>query len=355
MNDGTIIGMDTAKSSFVLHGADVSGVTLFRKTCRRAQLLPFLRKQPRCTVALESCAGAHNWGREIQALGHEVKLIPPIYVKPFVKRQKNDANDAAAVVEAASRASMRTVAVKSREMQAKATLFRCRALLIRQRTQTTNSIRGLLLEFGLTAPRGLAQMNGLREQLTDPEGEVPEQVGSALEPLFLQLERLSEDIKRYDAQIETEVQASTEAKRFMTIPGIGPITAFALLALVGDMKQFRNGREFAAWLGLTPREHSSGGRHQLGGITKMGQRDLRSLLVQGALALYRFRDRHWSLQSEGARNLILTKHPKVVAVAWANRAARIAWAVHHHQQDYDPAYRGSQLQEKPPIREAQAA
>ena len=230
---------------------------------------------------------------------------------------------------------------ESRETQARATLFRCRALLVRQRTQTANSIRGLLAEFGVTVPRGLAPVGCLREKLAAGDVDVPALARSALEPLFSQLERLSNEIQRHDGQIAQEVESSEEARRFMTIPGIGPVTAFALLAFAGDMSQFRNGREFAAWLGLTPREMSTGGRQHFGGITKMGQRDLRSLLVQGAMSLHRFRDRHWPLQPDCIRNLMASKHPKVVAVAWANRAARIAWALQRDQKDHHPASRQS--------------
>lgn len=341
MNHCTLIGIDTAKHSFALHGADADGATCFRKTLRRNRVLAFLKQQPPCLVALECCGGSHYWARAIQQLGHEVKLLPAAYVKPYVKRQKNDANDAAAIVEAACRASMRGVAVKSREAQAHASLYRTRALYVRQRTQTANAIRSHLLEFGIICGKGFAALEKVRVALADGTLETPEpfptMVQELLATLFEHIDQLTRRIDASRVVMDHITETNVDAQRFQTVPGVGPITAFALLAFAGDLAQFKNGREFAAWLGLTPREHSTGGRQQLGGITKLGQRDLRSLLVQGAMTVYRQRNRRFHSLPLSLQRIMTEKHPKVVGVAWANRNARILWALHHHQEDYDPA------------------
>ena len=342
MNHCTVIGIDTAKHSFALHGADSNGGTVFRKTLKRAKVLPFLRAQAPCTVALECSGGSHYWGRAIRALGHEVKLIPANYVKPYVKRQKNDANDAAAIVEAASRDSMRFVAVKTRETQALATLYRTRALFVQQRTQTANAIRGHLQEFGIVCGRGFAALGKVRTGLADGTLETPEplptSVPTLLEVMFEQLDRLTDLIAGCEAKMRAITATDPDALRYQTVPGVGPITAFALLAFVGDLSQFKNGREFAAWVGLTPKEHSTGGRQRLGGITKMGQRDLRYLLVQGGMALVRHRRRRFTEQTPALQEALATKPRKVLGVAWANKNARVLWALTHHQETYDPSH-----------------
>ncbi len=257
MNHCTLIGIDTAKHSFALHGADASGATCFSKTLRRNKVLAFLKQHPRCTVALECCGGSHYWARAIQQLGHDVKLLPAAYVKPYVKRQKNDANDAVAIAEAASRASNRGVVVKTRETQAHASLYRTRALYVRQRTQTANAIRSHLQEFGIVIGKGFAALERIRVALADDTLEMPEPLPSLvreqLVTLFEHIEHLTCRIDASRAVMDEVAATDTDAQRFQTVPGIGPITAFALLAFVGDLGQFKNGREFAAWLGLTPR------------------------------------------------------------------------------------------------------
>ena len=345
MNHCKVIGIDTAKHSFALHGADADGGTVFSKTLSRAKVLPFLSTQVPCTVALECCAGSHYWVRSIGALGHDVKLIPANYVKPFVKRQKNDANDAAAVVEAASRTSMRYVAVKSRDMQARTTLYRTRALFVQQCTQSANAIRSHLHEFGIVCGRGFAALSKLRDalangSLTTPE-PLPALLPDTLAVLFEQLDRLTDQITDCEVKMRAITATDPDAKRYQTVPGVGPITAFALLAFDGDLTQFKNGREFAAWIGLTPREHSTGGRQRLGGITKMGQRDLRYLLVQGAMTRVQHRRRKFSEQSPAIQEALATKPKKVLAVAWANKTARVLRALAQHQANYDPSYNGA--------------
>jgi len=277
-------------------------------------------------------------GRAISALGHDVKLIPARYVKPFVRRQKNDANDAAAIVEAASRASMRFVQVKSMETQAHAVLYRSRALFVKQRTQTLNAIRSHLGEFGLVCQQGVSPLRETYEALMAgtliPPEPIPTLALETVAMLFQQVDDLTVQIETYEQKMHEITKTDAAARRFQTAPGIGPITAFALLAFVGDLSQFRNGREFAAWIGLMPCQHSTGGREQLGGITKMGQKGLRSLLVQGAMALYRQRRKNFKELSPRLQHMITTKKPKVIGVAWANKNARVLWALAVKGEDY---------------------
>ena len=283
--DCAVVGIDRAKNSFAIHGADALGHPLFKATCSRSKLLSTLAKAPACQVYMEACGGAHHLGRELQRMGHRVGLIPPIYVKPFVKRQKNDANDAAAIVEAASRPTMRVMSVKSAATQALASMFRARQLAVRQRTQTANSIRGMLTEFGVTTAIGLRHVDQLRERMEAQESNVPAAAKDAMQTLFALLAQLDEHVETLTQAIKAWARVSDDTQRLMRVPGIGPITAFAIQAFAGDLKGFRNGREFAAWLGLTPKEHSTGGKHRLGAITKMGQRDIRQLLVAGGMAV----------------------------------------------------------------------
>ena len=275
-------------------------------------------------MALEVCGGSHHWGREIRQLGHTVKLLTPHDVKPFVKRRKNEVS---AIVEAASRVTIREVPVKSTATQAQSTLFRSRSLLIRQRTQLANSIRGSLTEYGVTTAKGVSNVRRLRQVVEDHDGAVPETARFALEALFTAMDHMNEVIEQLEARIRVHMKALEATRRLMTIPGIGPITAFALTTYAADMSHFRNGREFAAWIGITPREHSTGGRHRTDAITKMGQRDLRCLLVQGAMAVYRQARLKPHAASPWLQRMMATKPPKVVAVAVANKMARTAWAV----------------------------
>jgi len=276
---------------------------------------------------MEACASAHHWGREIARLGHEVRLIAPIYVKPFVKRQKNDAADAEAICEAAQRPTMRFVAVKGEEQQARAMLFRTRDLLVRQRTQTINALRGHLAEFGVIAPQGKAHVGRLASAVEDVASSLPEPVRALGTLLLGQIADLDVKIAGLEKEIHIQAREDEDAARLMTIPGIGPITAMAIQACAPPMESFRCGRDFAAWLGLVPRQHSTGGKPLLGKISKMGPRDLRRLLVCGAMAVVRAAVRRGETKDPWLARMLARKPRMLVAVALANRMARIAWAL----------------------------
>ena len=334
MDEVSIIGIDLAKRSFQLHGARADGSVVFRKKLGRGKLLAFLASVPRCVVAMEACASAHYWGREIMALGHEVRLIPPFYVKPFVKRQKNDATDAEAICEAGQRPSMRFVAVKGEEQQARAMLFRTRDLLVRQRTQTINALRGHLAEFGIIAPQGRAHVARLAAVLEDGGSGLPEPVRELGALLLEQIAGLDAKIAGLEKEIHAHARRDADAIRLMTIPGVGPICATAIQAFAPPMESFRCGRDFSAWLGLVPRQHTTGGKPRLGKISKMGQRDLRRLLVTGAMAVVRWAVRRGETSDPWLARMLARKPRMVVAVALANRMARIAWALMVNKEDY---------------------
>ena len=261
---------------------------MLRRKLSRGKVIEFLASLPACLVVMETCGGAHHWGREIQQLGHEVRLIAPVYVKPFVKRrQKSDARDAEAIVEAAQRPTMRFVAVKTEQAQAHSMLYRTRALLVQQRKQTVNALRGHLAEFGLVAARGVASVEQLWQAFAESAESLPELVVPTAGLLFDRVGELNAQIGELDKQMQCVVREQEDLRRLMTIPGVGEVSAMAMHAFAPPMESFARGRDFAAWIGLTPREVSTGGRQQLGRITKMGQRDLRRLLVLGAMTVTR--------------------------------------------------------------------
>jgi transposase len=334
MEHATIIGIDLAKRSFQLHGAREDGSVAFRKKLNRDKVLGFMASQPRCIVAMEACASSHHWGREIGKLGHEVKLVPPIYVKPFVKRQKNDAADAEAICEAASRPTMRFVAVKSREQQSQGMLFRTRDLLVRQRTQTINALRGHFAEFGVIAPRGPAHVERLAEAVEDADSGLPEPVRELGALMLVQVADLDEKIAELDSDLRQQAREDAQAARLLTIPGIGTLGAMAIQAFAPPMESFRSGRDFAAWLGLVPRQSSTGGKPKLGNISKMGQRDLRRLLITGAMATVGGAVRRGSTKDPWLARMLARKPRMLVAVALANRMARIAWALMTKNESY---------------------
>jgi transposase len=320
--------LDIAKHVFHAHGADAQGRGVFSKRLTRAKVLTFFATQPRCTVALEACGGAHHWARELMALGHTVRLIPPAYVKPFVKRHKNDAVDAEAICEAAQRPTMRFVPVKSAEQQASGLVFRTRDLLVRQRTQLINAIRGHLTEYGWVAPKGAAHVAVL-DDLLDEEmaASLPPAAVAMFRMMLDLLAELDERIADLDREIAQRAREDEAARRLMTIPGIGPITATALIALAPAAETFAKGRDFAAWLGLAPRQHSTGGKQKLGAISKMGERTLRRLLIIGGSSVVHQASRRGAPKGSWLEQMLARKPRMLVTVAVANKMARIVWAL----------------------------
>jgi transposase len=327
MEEVTTIGLDIAKHVFQVHGASAAGTVLLRKKLRREKLLPFFAEKPRCLVAMEACASAHYWARMIGELGHEVRLIPPAYVKPFVKRQKNDMADAEAICEAAQRPTMRFVAVKSEAKQAAAVVFRARDLLIAQRTQIINALRGHLGEYGLIAPQGPSHVERLVAHVEDETSGIPETARSCLLRLVIMLRQLRNEIAELDKEIATRARADDVARRLMTVPGIGPLIATAIEALAPPVETFRSGRDFAAWIGLTPIQRSTGGKERLGRTSRMGERTLRRLLIFAASAVVRWAKRKGIAPTSWLGRMLARKPPMVVIVALANKNARIAWAL----------------------------
>ena len=333
MGEITTIGLDLAKHVFQVHGVDADGATVLRKQLRRGQLLAFFSKLPPCFVGLEACATAHYWARELGALGHEVRLMPAQYVKAYIKRNKNDAADAEAICEAVSRPTMRFVPTKTAEQQAALLLHRARERLVRQRTALVNALRAHLAEFGVIAPQGLRNVVKLIDIVRNEEdARLPAAARQVLQVLAAQIEQLETAIVELERQLMAWHKSNPVSQRLATIPGIGPIIATAIAATVVEPSGFRSGREFAAWLGLVPRQNSTGGKNRLGGISKRGNQYLRRLLINGASAnLLRSKATNADPWVIGLRR----RRPSlVVAVALANKTARIAWAVMHRQENY---------------------
>ena len=336
MDEVSIVGVDLAKQVIQVDEAAADGRALFRKKFTRAQFAKFMASLRPCVMAMEACGTAHYWGRELSRLGHDVRLIPPVYVKPFVKRHKNDAADAEAAAEAAQRPNMRTVAVKSAEQQAQSMLFRTRTLLVGQRTQLVNALRGHLAEHGIVVGRGVGNIARLAEMLE--EVEVPALVKEMGELYLAQIERISAEIAALDRRIAATVRASDDMRHLQTAPGIGTVCAMAIAAFAPDMRAFRSGRDFAAWLGLVPRQFSSGGRQKLGQTSKMGQRDIRRLLIAGAMSIVHWRGRDGGRPGSWLSRMLARKPRMLVAIALANKMARMIWAMLVRNEDYrDPA------------------
>src|SRR5712675_773601 len=324
----TTIGLDIAKSVFQVHGIDAEGNLLIRRQLKRRYVLAFFEKLPRCLVGIEACASSHHWSRELQALGHTVRLMPPAYVKPYVKRQKNDAADAEAICEAVTRANMRFVATKTPEQQSGLMLHRTRHLFIRQQTAVINAIRAHLAEFGIVAPVGRNGVEQLLGIVADPNDKrLPEVARVCIAALGTQLRGLKAQVLNFDRQIMAWHRSNETSKRLDEIPGVGPVLATALVASVADPKAFRSGRDFSAWIGLVPKQNSSGGKERLGSISKRGDRYLRGLFVAGALAVIRYAKIHGTRHRPWLTSLLARRPTKVAAIALANKLARMAWAM----------------------------
>jgi transposase len=328
MGEVSTIGLDIAKSVFQVHGVDVDGTVVIRKRVSRTKLLEFFAELPACLVGIEACPSAHHWGRELAGLGHAVKLMPPNYVKAYLKRSKNDANDAAAICEAVTRPSMRFVPIKTKEQQTALMLHRTRQLLVRQRTMLSNALRGHLAELGVVSAKG---RNGTAELLRiiadGADSRVSSSVRGILDVLARQYSVLGAEIGSIDKSILTLHRACEASRRLAEIPGIGPIVATALVAEIGDWKAFSSGRNLAAWIGLVPKQHTTGGKDRLGSITKQGNRYLRWLLVVGAMAVVRYARQHGTKNRPWLARLMERRPTKVAAVALANKIARMAWAI----------------------------
>jgi transposase len=328
MTKVTIIGLDLAKSAFQVHGADQDGMPVVRKKLRRGQVLGFFAELSPCLIGLEACASAHYWARELQALGHAVRLIPPQYVKPFVKTNKNDASDAEAICEALARPTMRYAAVKSAEQQSVLMLHRARELLVRQRTMLINAIRGHCAEFGVVVAQGASKVSALIEMIEDHQDErLPALAREALGSLVGQLRMVQTQILGLEKKLLAWHRANEASRRLETIPGVGVITATALVVTIGDASQFHSGRQLAAWFGLVPRQYSSGGKERLGRISKRGDGYLRKLLVHGARTVLLSSRRQKERRSPWQEALLARRPTNVVLVAMANKTARVVWAM----------------------------
>jgi transposase len=322
-----MIGVDLAKTVFQIHAASMTGELLFRKKIRRPQFLQFMASQPLALVVMEACGSAHHWARELTTVGHEVKLIAPQYVRPFVKRQKNDAADAEAIVIAARQPEMRFVVPKSEDQQARAVLFRGRERLVHQRTELVNALRGTLYEFGLVVPKGIANLKRIEEYVRDDTMELPAVVRKECQDLLEQIEEQSARIAEKTRVMLALSEESSFAQRLETLPGIGPLTALAVEAFAPPMENFRSGRNFAAWLGLVPQQFSSGGKERLGRISKAGQADIRRLLIIGAMTRVNWASRKPPVPGSWLARMLACKPRMLVAIALANKMARTIWAM----------------------------
>jgi transposase len=328
MQTVTTIGLDIAKSVFQVHGVDAEGNVILRRQLKRRYVLAFFQKLPPCLVGIEACGSSHHWARALQPFGHTVRLMPPAYVKPYVKRHKSDAVDAEAICEAVTRANMRFVAIKTPEQQSCLTLHRTRHLFIRQQTSVINAIRAHLAEFGIVAPvgrNGVEQLLGVVADANDKR--LPEVARACVAALGAQLRALKAQILEFDRTIRAWHRSSEASRRLDEIPGVGPALATALVASVADPKAFRSGRDFSAWIGLVPKQHSSGGKDRLGSISKRGDRYLRSLFVAGALAVIRYAKIYGTKHRPWLTALLARRPTKVAAIALANKIARTAWAM----------------------------
>jgi len=335
----TAVGLDIAKSVFQVHGVDVEGKAVVQRKLKRRYVLAFFEKLPPCLVGIEACATSHYWGRELQALGHRVRLMPPAYVRPYVKRQKNDATDAEAICEAVTRPNMRFVEIKTVDQQSCLVLHRTRHLFIRQQTSVINAIRAHLAEFGIVAPVGRTGVEQLLSVVADASDKrLPAVARACVAALGAQLQMLKAQILEFDRKIRAWHRSNEASRRLDAIPGVGPALATALVASVADPKAFRSGRDFSAWIGLVPKQSSSGGKERLGNISKRGDRYLRSLFTAGALAVIRYAKIHGTTHRPWLTALLARRPTRVAAIALANKLARMAWAMMARGERYrEPA------------------
>ena len=335
----TMIGIDLAKNVIQVHGVDERGKAVLKKQIKRDQVASFFANLPPCLIGMEACGSAHHWARKLQSFGHTVKLMAPQFVKPYVKTNKNDAADAEAICEAVSRPSMRFVPIKNGEQQAVLALHRARQGFVKARTAQANQIRGLLAEYGIVIPQGIAHIaKRLPDILEDGENDLPGVFRQLMQRLGDHLKELDRQVGELEVQIQSWHRENEASKKLAKIPGIGPITASALVASIGDAKSFDNGRQLAAWLGLVPRQHSSGGKQMLLGISKRGDTYLRTLLIHGARAVIRVAERKAGYADSWLARLMGRRNKNVAAVALANKNARTVWALLVHGRDYEADY-----------------
>lgn len=335
----TTVGIDLAKNVFQVHGVDRHGKTVLRKQLKRGQVMPFFANLQPCLIGLEACGSAHFWANKLQGVGHTVKLMAPQFVKPYVKTNKNDAADAEAICEAVSRPSMRFVPIKNGEQQSVLALHRARQGFVKARTAQANQIRGLLAEFGITLPQGIGHIaKRLPDILEDAENGLPGTFRALMQRLGEHLKALDQQVSELEQQIQLWHRDSDASKRLAQIPGIGPITASALVASIGNASNFENGRQLAAWLGLVPRQSSTGGKQVLLGISKRGDTYLRTLLIHGARAVVRVAERKAQHAGSWLAGVMGRRNKNVAAVALANKNARTVWALLAHERDYQPDY-----------------
>ena len=335
----TTIGIDLAKNVFQIHGADGRGKTIVKKALNREQMVPFFANLPPCLIGMEACGSAHHWARKLETLGHTVKLMAPQFVKPNVKTNKNDAADAEAICEAVTRPTMRFVPIKNGEQQAVLALHRARQGFVKARTAQANQIRGLLAEYGLVIPQGISHIaTHLPEVLEDGENGLPGVFRRLIDRLGAHLKELDRQVGELEVQIQVWHRANDASRKLAEIPGIGPITASALVASIGDAKSFESGRQLAAWLGLVPRQHSSGGKPTLLGISKRGDTYLRTLLIHGARAVVRVAERKVNHAGSWLAGVMGRRNKNIAAVALANKNARIVWALLARDREYATDY-----------------
>jgi transposase len=334
----TMIGVDLGKNVFQLHGASMTGDVKYRKKLFRGQFFRFMSEQPPALVVMEACGSAHYWARELMKLGHAVRLIAPQYVRPFVKRQKNDAADAEAIVIAARQPEMRFVGPKTADQQARAVLFRARERIVHQRTELVNALRAVLYEYGQIIPQGIGHIKRIEVVVENAEIELPVLVQDECRDLLAQINEKTARIEEKTKKLAEMSRQSEVARRLRTMPGVGPLIALAVEAFAPAMQSFRSGRGFAAWLGLVPRQFSSGGKERLGRVSKAGQADIRRLLIIGAMARLSWAGRKPPAQGSWLSRMLAKKPRMLMAIALANKMARTIWAMLTKREDYrDPA------------------